>query len=263
MTDRPVTQVRSHYDAYVQRKLGDFVKGNPRMVAAWTTIQQVPPRPPRRILEIGASVGDMCWRMSHKWPNAQIVGVELSPACSAVAQEVFARPQIRFFCGQVPELSAEEPFDLVILVDVYEHIDPADRPGIHAFLKEHLRPGSRIFFSIPTPRHLADLRANKPEEIAPVDEDITMEVLDTFANETGTTLISYREFGVWREGDYAQVVFGRTDQLVPVPGEPSTRTRIRNRGRDLVRDARLKALMLPAARKRRVQKALNGSGQST
>lgn len=70
--------------------------------------------------------------------------------------------------------------------------------------------------SVPTPLHLADLRANHPQEIQPVDEDVTPACFCGLADFIGVDLLMYRAVGIWRYGDYAHAVIGRMPELTSV-----------------------------------------------
>jgi hypothetical protein len=95
-----------------------------------------------------------------------------------------------------------------VLVDVYEHIAISDRPALHEVIKTLRSPNGRIVLAFPTPRHLAWLKRHKPDEIQPVDEDVTVDTMSQLARDTGTDVLAYREIGVWHEGDYAHAVLG-------------------------------------------------------
>src|SRR5687767_2028047 len=66
------------YDTNVGGKLAGYVEGNDRVERAWRTIESWVRPTPRRVLEIGCAIGDICWRMSRVWPEADIVGLDVS-----------------------------------------------------------------------------------------------------------------------------------------------------------------------------------------
>jgi hypothetical protein len=77
--------------------------------------------------------------------------------------------------------------------------------------------------SVPTPSHLEFLRKHHPLEIQPVDEDVGPLEAHAIAQDTQSELLSYRQVGIWRYGDYAHFVFGRfntmsaLDSRLPAP----------------------------------------------
>jgi len=210
-----VASIEAYYDALIAKKLGDFTGFNPRIEAAIATIAEWAPARPKRVLEIGCGIGAVSWRMARAWPDAQVVGADISHASVKVAQTCFQRSNLAYRAGTVAQTTGEGSFDLVVLMDVYEHIAPAERPAVHAAIRAALGEDARVVMTVPTPAMQAYLRREAPASVQPVDEDIDVGVALTFAAETGTELLQYRQTGIWRYGDYAHLVFGRA-RLAPV-----------------------------------------------
>ena len=169
----PSNDIPSYYDAHVQGKLRGFVEGNARVEWAWSTIDQSIVEPPAHVLEIGCGIGDLSWRMSRHWPRSRVVGLDVSQRSLELARALFADTRVEFCEGPLVKGRLTGHFDLIVLVDVYEHIAVSDRPALHDAIKTLRSQNGRIVLAFPTPRHLAWLRRHKPEEIQPVDEDIT------------------------------------------------------------------------------------------
>ena len=82
-------KAKTYYDGQIARKLRDFVEGNERVELAWQTIEQWAPPDPRRILEIGCGIGDISWRMTRRWPECEVVGLEISRKSLEIAEKLF------------------------------------------------------------------------------------------------------------------------------------------------------------------------------
>ena len=236
------------YDTNVGGKLAGYVEGNDRVERAWRTIESWVRPTPRRVLEIGCAIGDICWRMSRVWPEADIVGLDVSGKSVEIATRLFEDPRITFVQGTVTATSLTGVFDTIVMLDVYEHIPRSDRPEVHQSLKRLLSDDGQVVMSFPTPQHLAWLRQSQPEEIQPVDEDVTPEVILALAEDTTTDVVLYQKVDVWHEGDYAHAVLRRQTWVPggrprPRPREGLTRQlqRYLSRGRpDRLRAERLK-----------------------
>lgn len=211
MTHAPalLETAKAFYDAKVWAKLDGFIEGNPRVDLAWDRVQRWASPSPRRVLEIGCGIGDICWRMGRAWPNAEVVGLDLSSKTIEVATKLFGGPQVRFVHGAVTSTDVWGTFDLIVMLDVYEHIPAADRWTLHSRLEQSLAEDGRMVLSFPTPEHLDWLREHHPEEIQPVDEDITPDVILALAKESRTSLALYQRVNVWHRGDYAHAVLTR------------------------------------------------------
>jgi 2-polyprenyl-3-methyl-5-hydroxy-6-metoxy-1,4-benzoquinol methylase len=221
---RSLADIRAYYGSQVDRQLDDFIEGNPRIECAWSTLGRLAPTDPERILEIGCGIGSISWRMSQRWPRAEVVALDVSPELLRIGQALFASPRIRFVEGPLRTGLVEGYFDVVVLMDVYEHIARDDRREFHQALAGLLRDQAQVFLSAPTPRHLRWLRANFPHEIQPVDEDVTVETLLEFASTTGTNLCFYKEVDVWHRGDYLHAAFVRGPRWLPVVNAAAHRT---------------------------------------
>ncbi len=208
--------VVGYYDQHVTSKLRDFVDGNPRVECAWTTIEKWAPALPKNILEIGCGIGAICWRMKRRWPDARIVGLDISPQSVEIAKKLFGLQGLTFVEGSMTKDLLADKFDLIVLMDVYEHISSSDRPTLHDALKRVLDQFGRIVLSFPTPRHLSWLREHEPRQIQPIDEDVNIGTMLIVEEDLESEILLYQEVGVWHEGDYAHSVLGKRGEWVPV-----------------------------------------------
>jgi SAM-dependent methyltransferase len=208
--------VKNYYDARIAEKLRDFTHPLPRIEAGIQTLAEWAPANPRRILEIGCGIGATSWRMARAWPQAEVIGTDISPLSIEVANTCFKRPNLSYRAVPISEGVLDGEFDLVLMMDVYEHIAPSARTDVHAALKTLLSAESRFILTIPTPATQEYGRLHCPEAMQPIDEDIGLQEIATIAKETGTKFLYYREVGIWRYGDYFHLVLGKYQSLVNV-----------------------------------------------
>ena len=202
--------IKEYYDLHVVGKLDGFLNGNERVERAWQTLLEHF-ESPGTVLEIGCGIGDISWRMSNEWKNARITGIDISPKSIEFATKVFTNSRLKFVEGILPSEHVEGNFDLIVMMDVFEHIAKEDRKNLYSTIKQLLSPDGFFFMSFPTPKHLQWLRDFHPEQIQPVDEDVDLRVICDFAEAIGKGLILYKEICVWYQGDYAHAIFGNRD----------------------------------------------------
>jgi hypothetical protein len=154
--------------------------------------------------------------MARAWPEAEVIGVDVSPLSIKVATTCFQLPNLSYCAGLIQEGTLAGKFDVVLLMDTYEHIALGDRAALHTAIKSLLSNESRLIMTFPTPAVLSHTRTTKPCELQPVDEDVTPFDVVALAQETNTQLLYYRKVGIWQYGDYAHVVLGRCQMLAPV-----------------------------------------------
>ncbi len=230
---RSADEVRGYYDAHVAHKIRDFIEGNERVEKAFQTIARWAGEP-SRVLEIGCGIGQTCWRMSRLWPEAEVIGLDISPASLKVARALFRGPRVSFLEGPLAKDLGRGPFDLIVLMDVYEHIAVPDRPGLHEAIKGLRASEGRVILAFPTPRKQAWLREHRPEGLQPVDEDIDLDVVRELARDTGTDVLLFQEIDVWNEGDYAHAALGTRSEWRPSRALGAAAV-LRRRARELIR----------------------------
>ena len=206
-------QIKDYYNQKTENKIQDFIHGNRRVERAWQKLLLWAPKNPRQILEIGCGVGYICARMKEIWPNARVVGIDISADSIKKAEELFSKAGIEFVEGNISDNLPGEEFDLIVLMDVYEHIDLNERKLLHAFLNKHLSSTGRIFISFPTPNFLEYLKINHPENLQPVDEHVTLNDINILAQDTSSKPLYYRKISVWRPSDYAHAIVSRTSDF--------------------------------------------------
>ncbi|WP_114941108.1 class I SAM-dependent methyltransferase [Mucilaginibacter endophyticus] len=222
--------VVSYYDEHVKNKLNDYIVVNPRIEFGWDTIKRFTPSSPARVLEVGCGMGNICSRMRKYWPDAVITGIDISTMSIQIAQKLFGDSKLNFKESILTTDTFNEQFDLIIFMDVYEHIAVTDRPAVHAALAKILRNKGRIILTVPTPANLKWSLVNKPETMQPVDEHISFDVIGKLAADTGTEVIFYELKNVWNVGDYAHIVLEKNDDFEaaffhPKPVTASQRSR--------------------------------------
>jgi cyclopropane fatty-acyl-phospholipid synthase-like methyltransferase len=214
MTENPNREnVVSYYDEHVKNKLNDYIVVNPRIEFGWKTIKRYAPKKPMRILEVGCGMGNISSRMRKYWPEATITGIDISTMSIQLAQKLFGDGKLNFKESILTPNTFDEQFDLIIFMDVYEHIAVTDRPEVHAALAKFIKNKGRLILTVPTPHNLKWSLINKPETMQPVDEHISYEVIGKLATDTGTEVIFYELKNVWNVGDYAHIVFEKNDDF--------------------------------------------------
>jgi SAM-dependent methyltransferase len=246
--------VVSYYDEHVKYKLNDYIKINPRIEFGWKTIIQFASKKPLRILEVGCGMGSICERMHKHWPDAHITGIDISTMSIQIAQKLFGDDKLDFReTILTPNTFKDEQFDLIIFMDVYEHIAVHDRPDVHAALAKILNNKGKIILTVPTPHNLKWCLVNRPETMQPVDEHITFQVIGKLAADTGTEVLLYHQKDVWHVADYTHIVLEKNDDFESAFFTPKPVTAAQRSSRILMK---LKAGLGSVFRKAYVRKKL-------
>lgn len=114
--------------------------------------------PPRVMLDIGAGTGRLLEALHAKFPDAELVGVDLAFGMTSYAGKRFQKSaNVSLACGDAECLPFREgSFDLVVSTSTYQWIDPLETAFAEVF--RVLRPGSRFSFALFGERTLFELR---------------------------------------------------------------------------------------------------------
>jgi 2-polyprenyl-3-methyl-5-hydroxy-6-metoxy-1,4-benzoquinol methylase len=139
---------------------------------AWYVLRAVrrlvgayPPDRLVRVLDAGTGFGQYAYALARDFPNAQVHAVDVKTDYLDRAER-FVRTtpqaaQITFAEDDLTALRAEGPFDLVLSVDVMEHIE-ADEAVFRHFARV-VRPGGHVVINTPSDQGGSDVHAGAGE----------------------------------------------------------------------------------------------------
>jgi trans-aconitate methyltransferase len=169
---------------------------------------------PRRILDAGCGRGDFSVYLAQRFPGAEVVGADVDAERVAVCQAAADRmglSNVRYRVQDLTRLDPREQFDLIVSVDVLEHI--VDQQMALLNLASALAPGGRFYFHIPTIR-------TRPVPLSPwlkkfhewaerehLADDLTAEQFVERVRQAGLTpAVEWRTFA-YRAGELATSLF--------------------------------------------------------
>ena len=107
-------------------------------------------RPYDRILDAGCGTGVFAFALAKRFPTAHVVGIDISEDAIAAAKQISESAGIRnvgFQMQDLIELDSSSLYDLVICVDILEHIE--DDTGAIEGLHRALGPGGILVLHVP------------------------------------------------------------------------------------------------------------------
>lgn len=100
-------------------------------------------RPPQRILEIGCGTGRNLARLAKRFPDAELVGVDLSPDMLAQARQRLQGRRVHLVQAAYPDAAIGGAFDLVLLSYTLTMVGPGAGDLLDAVARQ-LGPAGRI-----------------------------------------------------------------------------------------------------------------------
>lgn len=132
----------------------DSIRSPGHMTAFVAAIEALPPPPPRSALDVGTGTGDAVFAIARRFPDAQVVGVDIAEAMVVEARRKTPADlagRVRFEVVDAVRLPFEDDsFDLVAHVNMIPFFDELARvtaPGGHVLFGFSLGPSTPIYVS--------------------------------------------------------------------------------------------------------------------
>ena len=124
----------------------------------WIALRGQRNKPITAIYDAGAGFGQYTYWLSGKLPSARITAIDVKDEqvadCNAFFQRI-GRPQVKFEVGDVTKYQRPDSFDLVVCVDVMEHI-LEDEAALRCY-STSLKEGGMLIISTPSDQGGSDV----------------------------------------------------------------------------------------------------------
>jgi len=115
---------------------------------------------PEHIADAGSGFGQYAYYLSRKYPNSKITGLDMKQEqiddCNHFFRSIGRNERIVFEYADLTLLDSNNMYDLVLSVDVMEHIE--DDQGVLTRLCNALKPGGILLISTPSDQGGSDVR---------------------------------------------------------------------------------------------------------
>ncbi len=123
------------------------------------------------VLDAGSGLGQYVWYMARKNPHWHITAVDIKEEDIKSCRQFFKQVKQRNAKFEVRDLTsylANEKYDLVLSIDVFEHIE--DDVRVFSNLFHSMKPGGMLLIS--TPSDLGGSDANDPDGASFIEEHV-------------------------------------------------------------------------------------------
>ncbi|MCK4745730.1 MAG: class I SAM-dependent methyltransferase [Bacteroidales bacterium] len=127
---------------------------------------------PDRIADAGSGFGQYVYYLSKKYPSSKITGLDIKQEqvddCNTFFKTIGRQDQVTFKYADLALLEENEAWDLVLSVDVMEHIE--DDRTVFRHLYKGLKPGGILLISTPSDQGGSDVHHEHDESF--IDEHV-------------------------------------------------------------------------------------------
>ena len=220
--------VQDFYTDYLQSSMVSYrLKGNKRLDAVMKRLKPIVRRD-TIALDIGCGIGLISEFIAKRAVDGHVVGCDLSRANLSYARRTTGPANVEFHNldfavdhAKIRERLGDRRADLIVLVDVIEHIPSPKHQETFKALSELLADDGVLFLSFPSKAYQRWLRENEPEGLQPVDEEIELEDLMREASNANLSVRLWDPIDLWAERQYVHAFLEhRPSYATPVERRP-------------------------------------------
>jgi trans-aconitate 2-methyltransferase len=213
--------VRTFYDHFFSAGGKDYAPHtNLRIEKA---IRRILPlvRPDSVVLELGCGTGLIAEQIAALAHSGSVWACDISDHAIAVAKGRTKAPNLQFRVLDLATRFEEviswlpKPVDLVVMVDVLEHLALSNHEIFFRQLARVLHDDSVVVLTFPSPEYQRHLRLHNPRELQIIDEIVELPHLHDVVTQNGFLIKEYSLEDVWLPNQYAHCILKRNLPIAP------------------------------------------------
>ncbi|QDT05886.1 bifunctional 3-demethylubiquinone-9 3-methyltransferase/ 2-octaprenyl-6-hydroxy phenol methylase [Rubripirellula lacrimiformis] len=217
-------EISQFYDQFNIRLLRDFIYGNLRLNMALQFVKSAVTSDVKNVLDVGCGIGTTSLALAKSFPELKVLGVDISAQNIQAASRLSANERIEFSVSDMTTPPRVNSFEVITMVDVYEHIPCEARSVFHATVGRSLAENGIVVLTTPSRKHQEWLAEFEPEGLQIVDEIVDRSHFEVFAKEIGASVVAHQSVNVWTPGQYCYTVLSRGQSVgVTIPSSEWSR----------------------------------------
>ncbi|ABP67272.1 Methyltransferase type 11 [Caldicellulosiruptor saccharolyticus DSM 8903] len=188
-TDEEIKKYYNNFSSYLKR---DRERENPRHLYIKNRLKELI-KPYYSVLDCGCGIGIISEYIKNMGVK-EVIGIDISHeninyACETIKDVIFLE-------GDIVEINLNKKFDVILMIDVLEHIPLEKYPQLFCNLKRHLKESGYVYMSIPTFEYNEFIRTYRPELLQIIDNSISMEMMVELCKYAKLKILFYNTYGI-------------------------------------------------------------------
>lgn len=217
--EKSPSEVKSYYDEFLTKRMVEYrLSDNLRITTAidffreHLTSKDV-------VVDIGCGIGIATEAAAKIATEGKVFGFDISEKNVWYARKTIDLPNLTFSERDILATPSEldnivgGKVDIFIMSDVIEHLPASTRSEIFGIMARIGSPRMKVLLTYPTPGWQDHLRANKPQELQVIDENIELDQLIAEATPHGLSVSYYALKDVWRGAQYVHCVLQQSTHI--------------------------------------------------
>mmetsp|Transcript_15338 Transcript_15338/g.43503 ORF Transcript_15338/g.43503 Transcript_15338/m.43503 type:complete len:279 (+) Transcript_15338:80-916(+) len=174
-----VEDINRYYDVHEKERFAKMHEApHDRHINTFRVLQRLGIKEGMRVLEMGCGNG-VTTNFIYNTLTKNVDGVDLNPNHINDAIAHAAGPGMNFHVGDMRTLNLGKQFDVITMVDSFEHIQEHDWDQVMNVLNRHSHVGTLVYISIPAPEYQISMYETHAYKRQAVDEIVTFGPLIT------------------------------------------------------------------------------------
>jgi SAM-dependent methyltransferase len=159
--------------------------------------------PGKRVLDLGCGTGITSIFMARQ--GCKVTGVDFAENLIAYAEEHNSNDNTTYVVADATEVDLEQPFDLICLTDVIEHIDPNKLTDLMETIRKHAHYLTVVYVNIPY--HLFTEYGRDKFNQQPIESAIPLSLLLNMFEAIGWSPMDIFMYGLGSPVEYVEICF--------------------------------------------------------
>jgi 2-polyprenyl-3-methyl-5-hydroxy-6-metoxy-1,4-benzoquinol methylase len=198
------------YDSFSLKLLTDFAYGNLRVINAIKYVLNNIYDSNKTVLDIGCGIGWTSYEIAKNFPEAKVDALDLSKSSIEIAKKLFNLSNLRYYYLDVTSKGFQNlnrKYDIIVLVDVFEHILDSERETFLQSLANYLTEEGEVILTYPSPEQQQWLCKNSPLTMQPIDEIIDFNIILDTGRVLRSNIKKFEYKDIWYTNDYIYCVY--------------------------------------------------------